>query len=173
MADTATPEFEAGYYDHSPYSVISELPEYTDDYDYDPAAYGPQTLLMFDSGESVRPMVFDVEYDYKGSGDSGYDHSSPSSNGDHDNRSRGSSVSSHGYVPQGSPNMDAAFAQLHFSPPEKPMSPPALVIPESEPSAENGGPRLHIVPATPLSPAEVNISAFRSNSGDFASNQRD
>lgn len=173
MADLGSTEFEAGYYDHSPYSVLSDLPEYNnDDQDYDPEAYGPQTLLMFDGSESVRPMVFDLDYDYKADNHqqhNGFDHSSPSSNGD--NRSRGSSVSSHSYM-QGSPNMDAAFAQLNFAPPpEKAMSPPALVIPETETATDTAGPRLSIIPATPLSPAEANISSYRPTLGDFISNQ--
>lgn len=167
--------------------------------EYDPSEYdgpNPSTLLMFDGGDFLDPhgaqvsvSVAPVPLDHHSP--LSFDHSSPSSNDDGAPRSRASSVSSNPN-PQihsgSSPRLDVArtFEKLHFesphwranhlpidratSPPNKPQSPPQLLIPDSSPSARTlfqqdpplinapegdggfmSGPQLHIVPATPVS----------------------
>jgi hypothetical protein len=177
--------------------------------DYDPSEYDPpnsSSLLMFsDTGEytspydhtpqlSVTPAPADIR---------SFDYSSPSSNGggdsgpepDHSIRSRGSSVSSTHHVP--SPRLDVAhtFENMRFespnwptntlpvdrpiSPPNKPQSPPQLMIPASPaastqfsqppptinaPAGDGGlmsGPQLHIVPATPISVGATQSQPFQ------------
>jgi hypothetical protein len=164
--------------------------------DYDPSEYDPPTsggLLMFDtdfmSGGDSQVSVSITPADY--SSPNAYDYSSPSSNGGGDSnadgqpRSRGSSVSSNPHmsprldVTQGlenmrfeSPNWGTRALPIDgsLSPPNKPQSPPQLVIPGSPsgnnmypqsppvinaPDGDGGlmgeGPQLHIVPATPVS----------------------
>lgn len=125
-----------------------------------------------------------------------FDYSSPSSNGggesggDPERRSRASSVASNPHPSSSSPRLDVTqnFENMRFesprwgahplphdramSPPEKPNSPPQLLIPDSSspsandmfpqspptinaPAGDGGvigsGPQLHIVPATPVS----------------------
>ncbi|KAF9223312.1 hypothetical protein BS17DRAFT_133720 [Gyrodon lividus] len=174
-----TPSYN-GSYQNSPYSGHSELsydPDGPDGFallgegldglavreDYDPSEYDPPNssgLLVFD-GEfmsgldhhgapvsvSVTPAPIDRHSPHS------YDHSSPSSNGDGQPRSRASSVSSNPQIhPHSSPHLDVAhtFENLRFespnwqsrqlpgdramSPPRKPQSPPQLLIPESSPS---------------------------------------
>jgi hypothetical protein len=156
-------------------------------------------LLMFDSdfmpggGQSasqVSVSVTPAPVDY--SSPNPFDYSPPSSNGGGDSnpdgqpRSRGSSISSNHIS---SPRLDVTqgFEKMRFespnwgthalpvdrsiSPPNKPQSPPQLVIPGSPsgnnmypqssppvinaPDGDGGligeGPQLHIVPATPVS----------------------
>lgn len=159
-------------------------------------------LLMFDSdfmaGEQqqstghVAVSVTPAPIDYQSP--NAFDYSSPSSNGGGDSgpdgqpRSRGSSISSNQHT--SSPRLDVTqgFENMRFespnwgtqalpvdrsiSPPNKPQSPPQLVIPDSgspsgnmfpqssppainAPDGDGGlmgtGPQLHIVPATPVS----------------------
>lgn len=169
--------------------------------EYDPPTSGG--LLMFDSGDfmggsgdqqqqsHVSVSLTPAQIDY--SSPSAFDYSSPSSNGGGDSgpdgqpRSRGSSVSSNPNhhsprldVTQGfenmrfeSPNWGVRRLDRSLSPPNKPQSPPTLVIPSDagspsanvfggqEPPAINApdgdgglmgtGPHLNIVPATPVS----------------------
>ncbi|KIK94807.1 hypothetical protein PAXRUDRAFT_63328, partial [Paxillus rubicundulus Ve08.2h10] len=174
-----TPSYN-GSYQNSPYSGHSELsydPDGPEGFallgeglnglavreDYDPSEYDPPNssgLLVFD-GEfisgldhngapvsvSVTPAPIDRHSPLS------YDHSSPSSNGDGQPRSRASSVSSNPKNhPQSSPRLDVAhtFENMRFespnwqprqlpgdramSPPGKPQSPPQLLIPDSSPS---------------------------------------
>jgi hypothetical protein len=164
--------------------------------DYDPSEYDPPSsggLLMFDDfmpgGEqSVSVSITPADY----SSPNAFDYSSPSSNGGGDSnpdgqpRSRGSSVSSNPHI--SSPRLDVTqgMEKMRFespnwgthalpvdrsiSPPNKPQSPPQLMIPGSPsgnnmypqsppvinaPDGDGGlmgeGPQLHIVPATPVS----------------------
>lgn len=174
MMDSRSPAYlpapafepERDYYDNSPYSVVSDLPEY-DEQEYDPAVYGPQSLLMLtntDSGTGV--------YDYDYAARTGYrdDHSSASSAGMSDDGR--SDMSSHN-SPFPSPRLDL---------PQEPRmenhghQPHQLVIPESQqptinaPDGNGGGPQMNLIPATPLSAIEgsnaLNISSFRRSNSE-------
>ncbi|KZT23083.1 hypothetical protein NEOLEDRAFT_568359 [Neolentinus lepideus HHB14362 ss-1] len=149
------------------------------DYDYDPNDYdGPNggLLLSFgaefgnslDSGGAAVTPPMD-----QGSPHS-YEHSSPASSYG-EGRSRASSVSSQGHH-RHQQQFDASFQQgasiydqRPSPPPNKPQSPPQLLIPDQSPNLPSGlgmptinapdgegggmggGPQLHIVPATPVS----------------------
>jgi hypothetical protein len=167
-----TPSY-AGSFNNSPFSAHSDLspsdPSFNlfDDEppgitiaEYDPAEYDPpdgqtypSSLLMFndhitDFSLSARSPPFDYSSpSSNGGGDSGTD-------ADLHRRSRASSNASSNH-PTPSPHLQ--FENLSFtspswppnslpptSPPEKPLSPPQLRIPD------DGGPQLHIVPATPV-----------------------
>ncbi|KAJ7592855.1 hypothetical protein C8J56DRAFT_822751 [Mycena floridula] len=139
---------------------------------YDPTDYesnSGQSLVMFNDND-----YFDAQRQPYN------DYSSPSDNGGDDHqRSRASSVSSQHHLSH-SPRLDVAqFENMSFHSPhwgtqplprsgsphlQKPQSPPRLLMPESEPSmapptinAPDGdgdaasGPKLRIVPATPVS----------------------
>ncbi|TFK49693.1 hypothetical protein OE88DRAFT_1736685 [Heliocybe sulcata] len=99
-----------------------------------------------------------------------YDHSSPASSYGDGNRSRASSVSSQGHHHQqfDSFQQNTLYDQRPSPPPNKPQSPPQLLIPDQSPNMPTGlgmptinapdgegggmgGPQLHIVPATPVS----------------------
>jgi len=175
--------------------------------DYDPSEYDPHhtsSLLMFNESDymtsydnsQVSVAVTSVP-DHRPS----YDYSSPSSNGggdsggENERRSRASSVSSNHHLSP-SPRLEVAhnFENMRFdspnwgttplpndrslSPlPNKPQSPPRLVMPDSSsssgspypqppiinaPEGDGGlmaGPRLHIVPATPVSGGGVTSQA--------------
>ncbi|KZV64496.1 hypothetical protein PENSPDRAFT_588311 [Peniophora sp. CONT] len=170
-----TPSYN-GSYANSPFSVASELDfdsKFASD-EYDPAAYdnpGSAGLLTFndslgmfhnDSSHvavSVTPALDDAlspQY---------YDHSSPASSNGGETSEVASSVSSHHpqISQQQSPHLNFTGLQVNDSPyMANAPSPPQLVIPDQRPQAPainapegngagDGGPRLHIVPATPIS----------------------
>lgn len=181
-------------YHNSPFSSHSDLSEQLDfsggvfagDEEYNPLEFDhPATnssLLVFDdAGQFADFMPF--------SHPSAFDYRSPSPGSDineqADNRSRASSTSSNSQFQQQqvqqSPSMQVAesFGSLSFhSPswnteplPHTALSPPRLVMPEppiiiNAPDDDDmSGPRLHIVPATPVSGGDptANHGPFQSS----------
>ncbi|EPQ52533.1 hypothetical protein GLOTRDRAFT_140250, partial [Gloeophyllum trabeum ATCC 11539] len=151
-------------------------------FDYDPRDYdGPGGgtgggLLLFgtDFGSSLESGGNEVSVAVTPPMDQGsphsFDHSSPASSYGEGNRSRASSVSSQGHHHQqfDSFQQSMMYDQRPSPPPNKPQSPPQLLIPEGSPNMPAGmgmptinapdgegggmgGPQLHIVPATPVS----------------------
>ncbi|KAK7033471.1 hypothetical protein R3P38DRAFT_3504487 [Favolaschia claudopus] len=167
-----TPSYNGSYH-NSPYSGHSELSFSGGDLglfeeeaavvpEYDPSEYDPpqsSSLLMFnDTDYSFSSVPVNVE---RGAS---YDYSSPSSTGSGEQRSRASSISQ-----SGSPRMNVAqaFDNMTFRSPNwgtdplprdrppspHPKSPPRLMTAPiiNAPEGDGLGPRLHIVPATPVS----------------------
>ncbi|KAK7033483.1 calcineurin responsive transcriptional factor [Favolaschia claudopus] len=167
-----TPSYNGSYH-NSPYSGHSELSFSGGDLglfeeeaavvpEYDPSEYDPpqsSSLLMFnDTDYSFSSVPVNVD---RGTS---YDYSSPSSTGSGEQRSRASSISQ-----SGSPRMNVAqaFDNMTFRSPNwgtdplprdrppspHPKSPPRLMTAPiiNAPEGDGLGPRLHIVPATPVS----------------------
>ncbi|KAF6755408.1 krueppel-like factor 16 [Ephemerocybe angulata] len=146
----------------------------SNDFDYDPAEYDPPhsgaSLMMYGDNDYMSPpptfdgMMGSASPDHHQpshrAGSVPYDYSSPSSNNDdgNDRRSRASSVSS-AHQPQQqnpyfhSPRLDVAqsFENMTVRSPNWDNyqdPPPTINAPDGDDM--DGGPQLHIVPATPI-----------------------
>lgn len=167
-------DYNAADYHNSPFSDHSEL-SYTGD-DYNPAEYdhpvAANSLLMFSDSDYVSYTQMSSYADYSSPSDNG--------DADQQ-RSRASSVSSQHLHPSPRLDVAHSFENMSFQSPSwgteplpehrrmsitKPQSPPRLLMPDSDQSYEqnapptinapdgddsNGGPKLRIVPATPVS----------------------
>jgi hypothetical protein len=160
-------------YNNSPYSSHSDLSYDTTDianistlFSEDPV-YNPAD---FDNPNSASSLLMFSDEDYQTSLYTFDSYRSPSPSSDNDathSRSRASSTSSNPTFLHSSPVLNVtSFENMSFQSPNwaaaplpKPHSPPRLVIdqppiiiaPESE---ESNGPRLQLVPATPVSGAD-------------------
>ncbi|KAK7006088.1 hypothetical protein R3P38DRAFT_3601674 [Favolaschia claudopus] len=131
--------------------------------EYDPSEYDPPAIFVFTHVQRHRLLFFLCPCERRPG--TSYDYSSPSSTGSGEQRSRASSISQ-----SGSPRMNVAqaFDNMTFRSPNwghrprsprdrppspHPKSPPRLMTAPiiNAPEGDGLGPRLHIVPATPVS----------------------